>query len=161
MQNMGSPGIDLDMNLLSSPCAESPAMQGWSGDGGSSRNNNANRNGARAYDEISHAENIRMPSRSDRDSSLAVSGHSESMTQATTSVNVLSSHGTQNEFSTQQHAEGDTTIETEDCTESGQNSMEDYDGMTLLAESWREELNMMNVKNSILLDDLVKVGADV
>ena len=30
-----------------------------------------------------------------------------------------------------------------------------------LVESWKEELYMMNVKNSILLDDLVKLGADV
>ena len=28
-------------------------------------------------------------------------------------------------------------------------------------ESWREELYMMNVKNAIMLDDLVKLGADV
>jgi hypothetical protein len=30
-----------------------------------------------------------------------------------------------------------------------------------LVESWREEINMMSVKNAILLDDLVKVGADI
>ena len=30
-----------------------------------------------------------------------------------------------------------------------------------LVESWREEVNMMSVKNAILLDDLVKAGADV
>lgn len=28
-------------------------------------------------------------------------------------------------------------------------------------ESWREEINKMSVKNAILLDDLVKVGADI
>lgn len=30
-----------------------------------------------------------------------------------------------------------------------------------LVESWREELHIMSVKNAILLDDLVKLGADV
>ena len=36
-----------------------------------------------------------------------------------------------------------------------------YNDMTKMVESWREELYMMNVKNSIMLDDLVKLGADV
>jgi hypothetical protein len=35
-----------------------------------------------------------------------------------------------------------------------------YDAMTAMMESWREELYTMNVKNSILLDDLVILGAD-
>ena len=33
--------------------------------------------------------------------------------------------------------------------------------MMELVESWREEANMMSVKNAIVLDDLVKVGADI
>ena len=36
-----------------------------------------------------------------------------------------------------------------------------YHDMTKVVESWREELYMMNVKNAIMLDDLVKLGADV
>ena len=36
-----------------------------------------------------------------------------------------------------------------------------YNENKRLVESWKEELYMMNVKNSILLDDLVKLGADV
>jgi hypothetical protein len=32
--------------------------------------------------------------------------------------------------------------------------------MTAMMESWREELYTMNVKNLILLDDLVILGAD-
>jgi hypothetical protein len=35
-----------------------------------------------------------------------------------------------------------------------------YDAMTAMVESWREELYTMIVKNSILLDDLVILGAD-
>jgi hypothetical protein len=35
-----------------------------------------------------------------------------------------------------------------------------YDAMTTMVESWREELYTMNVKNAILLDDMVKLGAD-
>jgi hypothetical protein len=35
-----------------------------------------------------------------------------------------------------------------------------YDVMTAMVESWWEELYTMNVKNSILLDDLVILGAD-
>ena len=36
-----------------------------------------------------------------------------------------------------------------------------YDAMTAMVKSWREELYTMNVKNSILLDDLVILGADL
>ena len=36
-----------------------------------------------------------------------------------------------------------------------------YHDMAKVVESWREELYMMNVKNAIMLDDLVKLGADV
>ena len=40
-------------------------------------------------------------------------------------------------------------------------STQHYDDTTRMVESWREEVYMMNVKNSILLDDMVKLGADV
>lgn len=33
--------------------------------------------------------------------------------------------------------------------------------MMELLDSWREEVNMMSVKNAIVLDDLVKLGADI
>ena len=35
----------------------------------------------------------------------------------------------------------------------------DFDKMTKSMEDWKDELSMMRVKNAILLDDLVKVGA--
>lgn len=35
----------------------------------------------------------------------------------------------------------------------------DLDEMTKSMEEWKDELSMMRVKNAILLDDLVKVGA--
>ena len=35
----------------------------------------------------------------------------------------------------------------------------DCDKMTKSMEEWKDELSMMRVKNAILLDDLVKVGA--
>lgn len=37
----------------------------------------------------------------------------------------------------------------------------DCDKMTSMIEDWKEELSMMRVKNAILLDDLVKIGASV
>ena len=37
----------------------------------------------------------------------------------------------------------------------------DCDKMTSMIEDWKEELSMMRVKNAILLDDLVKIGANV
>ena len=41
------------------------------------------------------------------------------------------------------------------------NTTQKYTDNKVLVELWKEELYMMNVKNSILLDDLVKLGADV
>ena len=46
-------------------------------------------------------------------------------------------------------------------TSTSHESTENYDDLTRMVESWREELYVMNVKNSILLDDMVKLGADV
>ena len=37
----------------------------------------------------------------------------------------------------------------------------DCDKMSSMIEVWKEELSMMRVKNAILLDDLVKIGANV
>lgn len=37
----------------------------------------------------------------------------------------------------------------------------DCDKMTNMIEDWKDELSMMRVKNAILLDQLVKVGANV
>ena len=36
-----------------------------------------------------------------------------------------------------------------------------YVNVTQMVESWREELKLINVKNAIILDDLVKIGADM
>ena len=41
------------------------------------------------------------------------------------------------------------------------NNKIDCDKMTSMIEDWKEELSMMRVKNAILLDDLVKIGANV
>ena len=43
----------------------------------------------------------------------------------------------------------------------GTNNKIDCDKMTSMIEDWKEELSMMRVKNAILLDDLVKIGANV
>ena len=54
---------------------------------------------------------------------------------------------------------GDSTAKSDRMIIDGK-STQHYDDTTNMVELWREELYMMNVKNSILLDDLVKLGAD-
>ena len=51
----------------------------------------------------------------------------------------------------------DEIFTTEEATRPGGSLVE----MMELVESWREDAYMMSVKNAILLDDLVKVGADI
>lgn len=46
------------------------------------------------------------------------------------------------------------------CGEGGATKI-DSDKMTRMIENWKDELSMMRVKNAILCDDLVKVGANV
>ena len=48
-----------------------------------------------------------------------------------------------------------------DVVEETKSPTGNLDEMMELVESWKEEINMMTVKNAILLDDLVRVGADV
>lgn len=48
-----------------------------------------------------------------------------------------------------------------DVVEDKKSSTGNLDDMMELVESWKEEINMMSVKNAILLDDLVRVGADI
>ncbi|KAL7522517.1 hypothetical protein ACHAWX_007213 [Stephanocyclus meneghinianus] len=48
-----------------------------------------------------------------------------------------------------------------DVVEEKKSSTGNLDDMMELVESWKEEIYMMSVKNAILLDDLVRVGADI
>ena len=64
------------------------------------------------------------------------------------------------------HVENNTSIDygtSNDLSEPNSTNgkrKQDYDETTRIVEAWREELYMMNVKNAILKDDLVKLGAD-
>jgi hypothetical protein len=63
---------------------------------------------------------------------------------------------------TGQTVEESETIEEETVADFEQTKKtNNVEEMMDLVESWRDEINMMSVKNAISLDDLVTVGADI
>ncbi len=136
---MGSPCIDLNMNLMSSPIsperdcgnggnkddgfpAPSSAPEDCPSNGGLTPNDRA------TLDDVSGCDGSR-PSRANSNFALGSTEEGGAYNDAERMI-----------------VDGKTTLH--------------YDAMTAMVELWREELYMMNVKNSILLDDLVILGVD-
>jgi hypothetical protein len=135
MNNVNSPDISLDMNLdspsadVADGCADVHGGEG--GDGMNENDNNIIHRGTRHNDTQQHEQDSRY--REIRSSGIG----------------------------------GDDNYSFNDgVTNSGGNGgggggakKIDCDKMTKTMEEWKDELSMMRVKNAILLDDLVKVGA--
>lgn len=148
-----SPNIDFDTNLLSSPS--------WNIDGccdGGGRDHEigirVDGNNVSAAHAQNHYRNEVAPSTATREETMGGAAYSNQ-------ANAANGHASRKLTTSTAIT---TTMTTEAGTandDDGGLKEEDLDKMTELVESWREELYMMNVKNSILLDDLVKVGADV
>jgi hypothetical protein len=134
---MSSPCIDLKMDLMSSPV---PLRR----DGGSDHDNIGD-----------------IPTRSAVDD-IPLNGEVLNDQATTLDVNVGDkSHPT---LSNSNHAlksttEGGIPNDDERMIANGKTTRH-YEAMTAMVESWMGELHAMNVKNSILIDDLVKLGAD-
>ena len=145
---MSSPSIDLDMNLLSSPVPPARVRASRNGDRGGeigqvqvpSRTENFLVDDTSTLDSFS-ALNVK---RGDENSCPAIAMTSREDSKNTNDVNE----------STQEETSNERLI-------ASNKSIQNVGSMIQEVESWREELYMMNVKNSILLDDLVKLGADV
>ena len=124
----GSPGgIDLNMDLLSSPCP--PVMK-------TAGRNDGNDNGGSAADDNRGADRGAGATNDDKNddeshgspgaSGLKKSSASEASTKASEAERAL------------------------------------LDGTTVqLIESWNRSLDILSIKNACILDDLVKLGADV
>mmetsp|Transcript_34013 Transcript_34013/g.62551 ORF Transcript_34013/g.62551 Transcript_34013/m.62551 type:complete len:207 (-) Transcript_34013:76-696(-) len=206
---MDSPGIDLDMNLLSSPVPPTPRnIAGRNGDGRSERSqaqkmtnqaptmmppddaencptnfdmnllspilpargDGASKNG----DDYGRSEIYQSPNMPIDDENYPTNstnmknGTFDSFSELNTKRGgeaiprpanaMMTSQGHSKEMTDNVNAE---PTKDETGNERVRIFTQNYDGMTQMVESWREELYMINVKNSILLDDLVKLGADV
>ena len=131
--NMNSPELSLDMNLnLDSPSADADGYGGNGGEGGGGMKMNEKTN-----DNIIHRgtrySNNNQDSRYYEISSSGIGGDNN---YAFNDGNTSGGNG------------GGKGAKKIDC-----------DKMTKTMEEWKDELSMMRVKNAILLDDLVKVGA--
>ena len=137
---MASPCIDLDMNLMSSPVPPERDC----GNGGNKVNDFP---APSAAPEDRPSNGGRAPN--DRATLDDVNGGDRSRpSRANSNFALGSTEG------------GEASNDAERMIVDGKTTLH-YDAMTAMVESWREELYTMNVKNSILLDDLVILGADL
>ena len=148
---MSSPCIDLDMNLLSSPDPPESAASGrGAGD--------ADANDVGAMEDLQFDHSM-MQSLSPDQYHITYNSRNED-----SSENNIEDGNTNDSASTERvgHSNCDEQLgDIPTTTTTTQQQQERYAAMAQLVESWREELHMMNVNNSILLDDLVTLGADL
>ena len=142
---MNSPELSLDMNL-DSPSATDVSAESEGGGGGGDRIMGCGENNASTGVGISqhnnhyqqregHTTHYNDPSKNYSSFGNGVDNISDTNSSALDRANQYGEGGTINKI---------------DC-----------DKMTSMIEDWKEELSMMRVKNAILLDDLVKIGANV
>lgn len=140
---MSSPCIDLDMNLLSSPDPpESAASLGRIDD---------HHDHGTMDDSRFESDNLHTPE------------HTPVAFNSTENIEIDNEDNATEHVGVGQYYCDEQKIGCDDSSAITTQQQHDHAAMTQLqlAESWREELYMMNVENSILLDDLVKLGADV
>ena len=150
---MSSPCIDLDMNLLSSPDPPESAASGrGAGDA------DANDVGAMEMEDLQFDHSM-MQSLSPDQYHITYNSRNED-----SSENNIEDGNTNDSASTERVGHSNCDEQLGDIptttTTTQQQQQERYAAMAQVVESWREELHMMNVNNSILLDDLVTLGAD-
>ncbi len=134
---MSSPCIDLDMDLMSSPV---PLRR----DGGSDQDNIGDLPTRFAIDD----RPLNGDALNDQATTLDVNVGGKSRPAHLNSNHALKST-----------TEGGIPNDNERMIANGKTTRH-CEAMTAMVESWMGELHAMNVKNAILLDDLVKLGAD-
>jgi hypothetical protein len=146
---MSSPCIDLDMNLLSSPDPPALGASGRGGDTGTA-DDDGTMDDFRFDPSMMHASSSHdqyhstFDSRNESEHNMEDDHHHDSGTTERVGHSNCDEH----------HSDNPSTTTTT-------TQQQHYAAMSEQVESWREELYMMNVENSILLDDLVTLGADV
>lgn len=149
---MSSPCIDLDMNLLSSPDPpESAASLGRIDD---------HHDHGTMDDSRFESDNLHTPDHSVMQASSLDQYRTPIAFNSTDNIEIDNKdNGTERGG----HSCCDDLLGCDNSSAIATQQQQDHAAMTQLqlVASWREELYMMNVENSILLDDLVKLGADV
>eukprot|EP00581_Thalassiosira_minuscula_P006438 CAMPEP_0183739410 /NCGR_PEP_ID=MMETSP0737-20130205/56968_1 /TAXON_ID=385413 /ORGANISM="Thalassiosira miniscula, Strain CCMP1093" /LENGTH=146 /DNA_ID=CAMNT_0025974203 /DNA_START=1 /DNA_END=441 /DNA_ORIENTATION=+ len=146
---MSSPDIDLDMNLLNSPVPPSRGRGGASGNEGAGEDNH----------RIEVPSGVEKFASNDNDNRSLESFSAPRVKRG----DVNSRSAIEPTTTRQENSKNDDGINDAVRPKDGgdDKSVPIHEDVTRMVESWREELYMMNVKNSILLDDLVKLGANV
>ncbi len=147
---MSSPCIDLDMNLLSSPDPPALGASGRGGDTGTGDDHDGTMDDFRFDPSMMQASSSPDQYHSTFDSRNEPSEHMEDDHHHNSTTTERVGHSNCDEQLCDNPSNTTTTTQ-----------QQYYAAMSQQVESWREELNMMNVENSILLDDLVTLGADV
>ena len=143
---MNSPELSLDMNL-DSPSATDVHAQGEGGSGGGDGIMGCGENNASTgVDIIQHSNHYQH--------------HEGHNTHCNDQTNNCSSFG-----SCVDNISGTNSSSLDRANQyygkGGAINKIDCDKTTSMIEDWKEELSMMRVKNAILLDDLVKIGANL
>ena len=158
---MSSPSIDLDLDMS---LLHSPVPPTRDGHGNVSRDDNGNAGQLHSstvsigFDGNNNMSGSNTNPSAEHGNSVTC-GNGSYPSNATTSTATQRNHDVENNMSI---AYGTAKSTSNDLSEPNSNGKpkQDHDETTRMVEAWREELYMMNVKNAILKDDLVKLGAD-
>ncbi len=140
-----SPKLFLDMNLGDSPSSDAIADGSGSGSG----------DGMNCGENSASTVGIIHQTRDNQEGQ----GYNQSSDHGHAFVN-YSSFGGNGGINIGGIKSSDSAERVNHCGEGGAIKI-DCDKMTKMIENWKDELSMMRVKNAILCDDLVKVGANM
>jgi hypothetical protein len=154
---MNSPGIDLDMTLTSSPI-QRVVVGGDVDDDWETKNDDDSRNDKHGIYQPSILTTVsKSHSSNDSDGTIMLSKKNDNHVQGIDKGETLTKNNATEEERTKNN---DNMIVVKD--EDGNITTKQYYTKTMtMVELWNEEISMMNVTNNILLNDLVKLGADV
>jgi hypothetical protein len=155
---MDSPGIDLDMTLTSSPIVGGDVDD----DDWETKNDDNSRNDKYGIYQPSTATTVSKSHSSNdsiinNDETIMLSKNHDKHVQGINKGEPLTNNNATEEERTKNN---DNLIVVKD--DDGNITIKQYYTKTMtMVELWNEEISMMNITNTILLNDLVKLGADV
>ena len=157
---MNSPGIDLDMTLTSSPIQHD-------GDGDDGMNDKrgifqpSTTTITTVYNNSHHGndDNNNGNDNNNNDGTMLVSENNND----DRGKGIITEVNSQLDDNSANNNEEERTNDNDNIMIVNGNITKKYNNKTMMTmvELWKEEISMMNVTNAILLNDLVKLGADV
>jgi hypothetical protein len=150
---MNSPGIDLDMTLTSSPIIGGDVDDDWE-----KKNDDDSRNDKHGIYQPSTTTTVSKSHSNDSINNdgtvMMLSKNHDNHVKGIDKGEPLTNNNATDEERTKNN---DSMIVKDD----GNITKQKYTKTMTMVELWKEEISMMNVTNTILLNDLVKLGADV